>query len=384
LGSLRYILIFSPRDDTHSNAVACRIREIGNSNFEPIIVDSACFPIGNNMSLWFGENLDRGQLKLVEALPWVYSSIAYLRIKKAASTSMTLIKLKDIHAILWRRTRPSIVDPTIDVNDFRNYVQASTGRTLQALIEILSDTITVVNSPIAERRAELKALQLKLAISCGLRVPKTIISNNPDEIRRFVKVATKSGIEIIYKPVTSIPGVYYHTQLLNKLKSRLADTRFCPTIFQERLIGPDVRIICVGRRLFGLLQEPKDEAGKVDIRLDSSPRFTRYEVPPDIAKCILALQHKLGLLFGAYDFKLADNNLIFLEVNPSGQWLWVEIHGRWPIAEGLARLLIGGGSDKTKPIHPFTADALRKLGPLPISEIFPRSVSVASSLKTKR
>jgi glutathione synthase/RimK-type ligase-like ATP-grasp enzyme len=335
------------------------------------------------MSLYFGENLDQGQLRLVEALPWVYGSLAALRIRKAGSSSSTAIKLKDIHAIWWRRTRPSIVDPTIDVDDFRNYVQASTGRTLRALIESLSDTITVINSPIAERRAELKTLQLELAASCGLRVPRTLVSNDPDEIRRFTKAITSAGHEVVFKPVTSIPGVYYHTQLLNRVKSHLADTRFCPTIFQERLIGPDVRIICVGHRLFGLLQEPSDEAGRVDIRLDSSPRFTRYEVPPNTAKCILALQHDLGLLFGAYDFKLVDNDLIFLEVNPSGQWLWVEIHGRWPIAEELARLLIQGSSDMTRSTHSFTVEDLRSLGPLPINEIVPRLVPVSSFLKTK-
>ncbi len=51
---------------------------------------------------------------------------------------------------------------------------------------------------------------------------------------------------------------------------------------------------------------------------------------------------KLGLVFGTIDLKLADSGeRVFLEVNPQGQFLYIEIQTGLPISNALAELLIG-------------------------------------------
>ena len=54
----------------------------------------------------------------------------------------------------------------------------------------------------------------------------------------------------------------------------------------------------------------------------------------------------LGLCFGAIDMILTPKNeYVFLEVNPNGQWGWIEELTRVPISSAVANLLIKAGSD---------------------------------------
>jgi hypothetical protein len=51
----------------------------------------------------------------------------------------------------------------------------------------------------------------------------------------------------------------------------------------------------------------------------------------------------LELTFGALDFAVdAAGSWWFYEINPNGQWLWIERQTGLPIAASLAELLEGG------------------------------------------
>jgi hypothetical protein len=53
-----------------------------------------------------------------------------------------------------------------------------------------------INHPIWERQANSKAAQLFAARTVGLEIPRTVITNNPDEVRRFVATSRRP---IVYK-----------------------------------------------------------------------------------------------------------------------------------------------------------------------------------------
>jgi glutathione synthase/RimK-type ligase-like ATP-grasp enzyme len=49
---------------------------------------------------------------------------------------------------------------------------------------------------------------------------------------------------------------------------------------------------------------------------------------------------ELGLVFGTIDLKVADNgDHVFLEINPQGQFLYIEILTGLPISNALADFL---------------------------------------------
>ena len=55
----------------------------------------------------------------------------------------------------------------------------------------------------------------------------------------------------------------------------------------------------------------------------------------------MALVKALGLCFGAIDLVLTpDGRYVFLEINPSGQWEWIESLTGLPISEALCDLFL--------------------------------------------
>ena len=61
--------------------------------------------------------------------------------------------------------------------------------------------------------------------------------------------------------------------------------------------------------------------------------------------------HALGLVYGAIDMRLTPNGeYVFLEVNPAGQWLFIEQATGQPISAAIAEALIARA-----PSHPESA-----------------------------
>ena len=63
---------------------------------------------------------------------------------------------------------------------------------------------------------------------------------------------------------------------------------------------------------------------------------------PELEAVLKQLVGRLGLNFGAVDLiETPDGELVFLEVNPNGQWLWIERITGAPMCQAMARLLTG-------------------------------------------
>ena len=82
---------------------------------------------------------------------------------------------------------------------------------------------------------------------------------------------------------------------------------------------------------------------EVDSRLDPDAPCTSYELPSNVAAALFRLMDELGLVFGTIDLKLDVNGEhVFLEINPQGQFLYIEILTGLPISQALAELLAHG------------------------------------------
>jgi glutathione synthase/RimK-type ligase-like ATP-grasp enzyme len=63
-------------------------------------------------------------------------------------------------------------------------------------------------------------------------------------------------------------------------------------------------------------------------------------LPPEIIAKLHELMTRLGLVYGAIDLRLTpEGRYVFLEINPAGQFLYVEYATGQPIAAALARTL---------------------------------------------
>ena len=195
------------------------------------------------------------------------------------------------------------------------------------------------------RIAHRKLYQLGIAQQVGLTVPETLISNDPEVATKFVE---EHGIEsTIYKSFSGTRDAWRETRLLKEDELSLIDAvRYAPVIFQEYIDAQfDLRVTVVGKEIFPAAIHSQETSYKVDFRMDmSNARVEPHQLPPAIEENLHALMDRLGIVYGAIDMRLTpDGQYVFLEVNPAGQWLFVEAKSRQPITKCLAHVLAKSG-----------------------------------------
>jgi glutathione synthase/RimK-type ligase-like ATP-grasp enzyme len=102
-------------------------------------------------------------------------------------------------------------------------------------------------------------------------------------------------------------------------------------------------VTIIGDEVFAAAVDVRDLDYDVDVRLNINAKHVAHALPDDIADKLRAMMRRLGLVYGAIDLRLtADGRYIFLEINPAGQFLYVEQQTGQPITAALAARLAAG------------------------------------------
>lgn len=205
-----------------------------------------------------------------------------------------------------------------------------------------------MSHPAAMSRAEYKPVQLAAARRAGLQIPKTIITNRADDARNW---ADSIDGPIITKPLASpilVEGSNLKTVYTTLLKpSDLDDLRGLDVtahLFQAWVDkAHEVRLTVAGDQLLAAAIHAGSVASHVDWRSDyPALTYEQTEVPDHVAEAVHDLMYDLDLRYGALDFIVdPDGRWWFLEVNPCGQWDWIQHHTGLQIAEAIADELMG-------------------------------------------
>lgn len=203
-----------------------------------------------------------------------------------------------------------------------------------------------LNSPQRNRAASSKLWQFEQARQVGLRLPKTLVSNNWQEV-----IDTFSSDKIIYKMTesgrlpTAAGDTFVYTHVFNRSLSALPTNSLpFPGIWQEYVPKKrEWRVTIAGERAFPVAIYTSTDAKDDWRRLQTDEghvQFKAHDFPAPILEQCHALLKRLNLRFGAFDFiETPRGDYVFLEVNPNGQFLWLLQHGV-PIAEAIADELI--------------------------------------------
>lgn len=236
--------------------------------------------------------------------------------------------------VWWRRPRkPFIPRDWVDAEDYK-FVHRENNLFFESLVSNLAANAWWINPKEAAYRTNIKLFQLKIARDCGLSIPVSLFSNDPQEIRAFCLKHESEGI--IYKPICTNFWIEE-----NKIKiSYTSRIRFCdlpgnkvlqatPGIFQKEVRKKhELRITCFGDYLVtAKLNSQKHPQGQIDWRVipESKMVVETCSLPKEIEAKIRLFMRKTGIVFGCFDFIVTeDNQYIFLEVNEQGQFLWVE------------------------------------------------------------
>jgi glutathione synthase/RimK-type ligase-like ATP-grasp enzyme len=198
--------------------------------------------------------------------------------------------------------------------------------------------------------AENKIYQLILAKKLGFKIPETLISNNRDRVYEFIRA---NYFNCIIKPIRSgfiddpnNPKVIFTNKINRDKLEELDRIQSCPSIFQSNITKEaDVRVTVVGEKVFAArIESQEHKENKIDWRRGSNIIGHNYiELPSEIENQCVNLVKQLNLIFGAIDLVLdQEGNLYFLEINPNGQWAWIEKRLDLPISNEIAKLLILG------------------------------------------
>lgn len=205
-----------------------------------------------------------------------------------------------------------------------------------------------VNDMTAMNEAENKLRQLRIAEEVGLRVPKTLVTNDPDAARAFHAEHAPLVAKML-TPLTISMGeapMFVHTSpVRSEDLEHLDGLRHSPMVFQETIEKRlELRIAFVAGRMFaGAIDARGSEHGRTDWRLSrpGEVRWTRGEVPRELAERLIALMDRLRLVYGAIDvIETPEGDHVFLEVNPGGEWGMLERDLGLPIAAALADALL--------------------------------------------
>lgn len=213
-----------------------------------------------------------------------------------------------------------------------------------------------VNHPAREREASHKVCQLEVARQSGLTIPDTLITNDPEEVRLFYQ--RHSG-QVIYKfidesssrflPAYEVPRGIPTLDFKASDLSHLHQVNKCMHLFQERIQKTfDIRVTVIGTVVFAVEIHSQEGAGNLDWRLDYSVPMRAHELPADVTRGLFRLMKRLDLVYGAIDLCLTpQGDYVFFEINPSGQYLWMETALNLPMSRELANLLARGEMEET-------------------------------------
>ena len=199
-------------------------------------------------------------------------------------------------------------------------------------------------------QAENKLRQLRVARNSGLKIPRTLITNNPQQARSFFQEVKGKMVAKLLTPLsTSMEGssFFVYTNAVREQDLAQAEAlRYSPMVFQEQIPkSRELRIVYVAGNIFvGALDASSYNADTMDWRRAKSEQcvWEPDQLPDDITRCLECFMADLGLTFGAIDMiRTPAGEHIFLEVNPTGEWGMLERDLDYPISEAIADALLG-------------------------------------------
>ena len=133
----------------------------------------------------------------------------------------------------------------------------------------------------------------------------------------------------------------HHGFIGGLLEHTLSVTNLCDGFAKQY----ELRVTVVGEDVFAakiLSQDLPEDKGKIDWRqgYDHGLSFSACILPDNISNKCIMLVHALGLNFGCIDLIVKPNGeYVFLECNPNGQWLWLELATGMKISYSIANFL---------------------------------------------
>lgn len=265
--------------------------------------------------------------------------------KVTIHTAEEIVDIYDVQGVWLRRIWSPQIDKEVE-EPFRAMCINESQNVFKGILPLLEHAIWV--DPLDKIVfASNKIYQLKLAVTCGLDIPSTLISNESQKVLDFYKaeknIIAKMTTQTGYGMKSSAMTMATY-QVQEEHLDSLESLRYCPMVFQKEIDKAyELRIVYVAGDFFiGAIDASQTQAGQTDWRKTKvdETQWTQAKLPDDIKEKIKRLMTALGLLFGVIDMiKTPEDAYVFLEVNPTGEWGMLERDLHLPISEAIAHTI---------------------------------------------
>ncbi len=318
------ILILTNKQDVHTDAVIRRLQQKGVAvfrlNTEDLLLKYRVNLYINGQGEWDGEITD--ELNRV-------------------------LRLKNLKVAWLRKPDFDFVLNLPMATEVREFIVSETKSFINILYSIPS--IKWINNPFVSNSSKVKFQQLLLASKMGIKIPKTLITTQPEKAKDFfIECNETILLKSIYSGNITIDGrnqgILSKKLTKNDFYKNYKNISINPTQLQEYIEKAyELRITVIEEKVFAIkIDSQVNEETKIDWRLHTKMNpHTIFNLPNKIENFCINFLKKQGLIYGALDFIVTPNNeYVFLENNPFGQYLWLENETGIPLTEEIVNLLV--------------------------------------------
>lgn len=270
-----------------------------------------------------------------------FSEKTYTLVDSSNGQEIDLLKFVSVY---YRRPELNTNFGAIGKNEV-SFLRSEMLYVLEGIYKVLDNKFWL-NKISAIRNSENKLFQLMIANEIGFITPDSLVSNDPEKVLDFY---TTHRENCIIKPIKSglvegdgETGVIFTTRVeLNE--SNIDRIVTCPIYIQPLIAKKaDIRVTIVGKEVFAALIHTENVTDAISDwrQSDQELAYSEHQLPEEIIEKCLNLMKILSLNFGAIDFVLDQNDqYIFLEINPNGQWAWIEKRLNFKISDAITKIL---------------------------------------------
>jgi hypothetical protein len=296
------ILIVTLKDDLHAVAIKHEIEKRSSASCSILEIDR----ISEDVSIF-----------------WCEGNKSECLVK---SSETEVINISEIDLIWWRRSRSDqILDKKYSSEAITDLINQDCRATSLGIL-MSSFKGKWISHPTATLDSSNKLIQLKAA----------------RKVREFIRETAK----VIVKPVSGTKHALLFTQMVDPSLLEDESISACPAIYQEYIEGTKhLRINTFGDSSYGA----EISTTELDWRCNMKTQYTPYQVDSDLHTKIRSVLDELHLEMGIVDIKIDEQGLpVWLEVNPQGQFLFVEGMTKEPLRTIFADYLVSEAANAVK------------------------------------
>jgi len=259
------------------------------------------------------------------------------------------VRRNDITSVYFRQPNPPSLPNFLTEAD-REFAERESLELLRSLWRMIPKT-KWLNHPVNLWRATNKIEQLSVASEIGFNIPITLVSSNKDSVASFIR---SSQDRIVAKAIK-------HGFLSCNNEVWVAATRRLPPDYIDNFESfaqlpmtyqfeidkiYDLRVVVIDKKVFTTAIHSQDyEETRIDWRVgDLQGLQLRHEIislPKSLENKCKKIVKSFSLRYSSMDLVLGkDGKYYFLELNPNGQWAWIEQLVGHPIREAIIDALI--------------------------------------------